>query len=157
MKTFIFYYYKRIATYNPVRSIVMSSEIYISNIDREKIMKLIDKMPLDDQTVYKSVTKLKRELGRAKILDPKDMPHDVVTMNSQALLRLNDEDVEVSLVYPEDTNLNEMKVSVFSPIGTAILGYREGSTIEWEVPSGTSTIIIKKILYQPEAAGEYHL
>ena len=57
----------------------------------------------------------------------------------------------------EDTNLNEMKVSVFSPIGTAILGYREGSTIEWEVPSGTSTIIIKKILYQPEAAGEYHL
>jgi len=135
----------------------MSSEIYITNIDRDRIMKLIEKMPLDDQTIYKSVSKLKRELGRAKIVDQREIPRDVVTMNSQALLRLDDEEIEVSLVYPEDTNLSEMKVSVFSPIGTAILGYREGSIIEWEVPSGTSTISIKKVLYQPEAAGDYHL
>jgi len=135
----------------------MSSEIYITNIDRDRIMKLIEKMPLDDQTIYKSVSKLKRELGRAKIVDQREIPRDVVTMNSQALLRLDDEEIEVSLVYPEDANLSEMKVSVFSPIGTAILGYREGSIIEWEVPSGTSTISIKKVLYQPEAAGDYHL
>jgi len=135
----------------------MSSDIYVTNIDRDRIMELISKMPMDDQSVYKSVSKLKRELSRAKIVDQKDIPKDVITMNSQALIRLDDEDIEVSLVYPEESDLSRMKVSVFSPIGTAILGYREGSTIEWEVPSGTSTISIKKVLYQPEASGDYHL
>jgi regulator of nucleoside diphosphate kinase len=44
-----------------------------------------------------------------------------------------------------------------SPIGTAIIGYGEGDNIEWEVPNGRTEILIKKILYQPEAAGDYHL
>jgi regulator of nucleoside diphosphate kinase len=44
-----------------------------------------------------------------------------------------------------------------SPIGTAILGYKEGDRITWEIPSGTIEIFIKKIIYQPEAAGGYHL
>lgn len=135
----------------------MSTEIFVTNIDRERIKKLLEKMPEGDKTIHKSVKKLEKELDRATIVEPQSVPRDVITMNSKALLRLNDEDVEVSLVYPEDTDLGEMKLSIFSPIGTAILGYKEGNTIEWEVPSGTSEISIKKILYQPEAAGDYSL
>jgi regulator of nucleoside diphosphate kinase len=135
----------------------MPAEICITAADRDRIKKLLGKMFEGGQKADRSVKKLEAELGRASVVDARQIPRDVVTMNSTALLHLDGEDVEVSLVYPEDADLGAMKLSVFSPIGTAILGYREGSTVEWEVPEGTSTIHIKKILYQPEAAGDYHL
>ncbi|MGE4486158.1 MAG: GNAT family N-acetyltransferase [Oscillospiraceae bacterium] len=135
----------------------MSTDIYITNIDRDRIKKILDKMSESKQSPDVSVKKLGGELGRAIIVDSQQIPPEVITMNSKALLQLNDEDIEVSLVYPEDADLSAMKLSIFSPIGTAILGYKEGSTVEWEVPSGTSKIHIKKILYQPEATGDYDL
>lgn len=135
----------------------MSTGIYVTNTDRDRIKKILEKRPEGDRTIDKSIRKLRRELERAIVVEQKNIPADIITMNSKALLQLNDEDVEISLVYPKDTDLAKMKLSIFSPIGTAILGYREGSTIEWEVPSGTSKISIQKILYQPEAAGDYHL
>ncbi len=135
----------------------MSTDIYITNLDRERIKKILDELSERNQSSVKSVKKLEDELNRALIVDPRQVPQDVITMNSKALLQLNDEDIEVSLVYPKDADLGTMKLSIFSPIGTAILGYKEGDTIEWEVPAGTSKIHIKKILYQPEAAGDYHL
>ncbi len=135
----------------------MSTGIYITNIDRDRIKKILYKMSESNKVTDKSVKKLEGELDRAIVVDSQQVPKDVITMNSKALLQLNDEDIEVSLVYPEDADLGAMKLSIFSPIGTAILGYKEGNSIEWEVPSGTSKIHIKKILYQPEAAGDYHL
>ncbi len=135
----------------------MPTDIFVTNIDRERIEEILKKMYESNQTPDKAVKKLEGELRRAKMIDSREIPSDVITLNSKALLNLNDEDVEVSLVYPEDADLSAMKLSIFSPIGTAILGYREGNTISWEVPSGTSEILIKKILYQPEAAGDYHL
>lgn len=135
----------------------MSTDIYITNIDRERIKEILDKMRERNQPLEESARKLEDELTRAIIVDSKQIPSDVITMNSQALLRLDDEDMEMLLVYPKDADLSAMKLSIFSPIGTAILGYKEGNTVEWEVPSGTSKIHIKKILYQPEAAGDYEL
>lgn len=135
----------------------MSSDIYITNIDRDRIKKILDKMFESKQPPDESVKKLGGELSRAVVVDSQQVPRDVITMNSKALLQLNDENIEVSLVYPDDADLSAMKLSIFSPIGTAILGYKEGNTVEWQVPSGTSKIHIKKILYQPEAAGDYDL
>ena len=135
----------------------MSTDIYITNIDRDRIKKILEKMSENSQAPDKSVDKLEGELSRAVVVDSQQVPRDVITMNSKALLQLNDENIEVSLVYPDDADLSAMKLSIFSPIGTAILGYKEGNTVDWEVPSGTSKIHIKKILYQPEAAGDYDL
>ncbi|NLT39963.1 MAG: nucleoside diphosphate kinase regulator [Clostridiales bacterium] len=135
----------------------MSTNIYISNLDKNRIRKIIEDMYLDGRIPDKTVKKLEDELERAITVNPQKMPHDIVTMNSRVLLHLDDEDIEVSLTYPDEADLSSMKLSVFSPIGTAILGYREGCTVEWDVPSGKATIDIKKILYQPEASGDYHL
>ncbi len=135
----------------------MTADIYITTIDKEKIRAFISEMHKEKGTLDKTVKKLEDELERAIVTEPQQIPADVVTMNSRSLLHLNDEDIEVSLVYPEDADIAQMKVSIFSPIGTAILGYKEGSVVEWEVPSGTSKIHIKKVLYQPEAAGDYEL
>lgn len=134
----------------------MSGSIYITNADREKLLKLIKEITKTN-ALDKTVLKLKDEIDNATVIDSRKISRHFITMNSKALIRLNDEDVEVSLVYPEDADLDEMKLSVLSPIGTAIIGYKEGSSVEWDVPSGKSTIEIKKILYQPEAAGNYEL
>ena len=102
---------------------------------------------------------LESELRRAKIVESRDVPNTVVTMNTRLrFLDLNDRTkTEVTLVFPSDANIDEGKMSVLSPIGTALLGYAKGDTIEWTVPAGTRRIQIEDILYQPEAAGDIHL
>ncbi len=138
-------------------SAAKSMKIFVTELDKKRIEKLLDKMIEIKVSKDAAVKKLENELDRAVVVESGQIPPDVITMNSKAVLQLDGEDLEVSLVYPDEVDLDEMNISIFSPIGTAILGYREGSAVEWEVPSGISKIQIKKILYQPEAAGDFDL
>lgn len=105
------------------------------------------------------IEELAAELDRAVVVESDKIPKDVVTMNSRVCLRDldNGEDELYQVVYPEDTDIEHNKISVLAPIGTAILGYKVGDVIEWKVPAGLRRLKIKKILYQPEKAGDYHL
>ncbi|NCT83389.1 MAG: GNAT family N-acetyltransferase [Comamonadaceae bacterium] len=123
--------------------------IYITAIDRIRLRSLISSEP--------GHADLAHEVERAVVVEPSQVARDVVTMNSRALLRLDDEALEVALVYPQDADGSAGKLSVCSPIGTAILGYREGDVIDWQVPDRTCRVQIDKLLYQPEAAGHFHL
>jgi regulator of nucleoside diphosphate kinase len=60
-------------------------------------------------------------------------------------------------VFPADANYEEGKISILAPLGTALLGYRVGDVVYWHVPRGVRQLRIDEILYQPEAAGHYHL
>ena len=51
-----------------------------------------------------------------------------------------------------EANVEERKVSVLAPLGTAVLGYRAGDVIEWEVPAGTRRLKVERVLFQPEAS-----
>lgn len=104
-----------------------------------------------------TVFELEHEIERAIVVDARQVARSVITMNSRALLHLNNEKVEVSLVYPKDADDSAGKLSVFSDIGTAILGYQEGDAIDWRISDQTRHIRIEKVLYQPEAAGDFHL
>jgi regulator of nucleoside diphosphate kinase len=105
------------------------------------------------------IEELEVELNRAIIVDTDKIPPDIVTMNSKVYFRDMDtgKDEFYQLVYPEDADIEQNKISILAPIGTAILGYKVGDVIEWKVPAGVRRLKIKKILYQPEAAKEYHL
>ncbi|MFA5199297.1 MAG: nucleoside diphosphate kinase regulator [Candidatus Omnitrophota bacterium] len=105
------------------------------------------------------IEELEAELNRAIIVGADKIPSDVITMNSMVCLRDMDtgKDESYQLVYPEHADIEQNKISILAPIGTAILGYRVGDIIEWKVPAGLRKLKIKKILYQPEAAKEYHL
>jgi regulator of nucleoside diphosphate kinase len=86
------------------------------------------------------------------------MPPEVVTMNTKVMLLMSIPwGDDYSLVFPKDFDIDAGNISVLAPIGTAILGYREGDIVEWPVPSGIRRIRIEKILYQPEASGDFHL
>lgn len=128
-----------------------STGIYITEIDKARLECLI---ALEQGP---AIVELEHELERAIVVKPQQVACNVVTMNSRALLQLDDEEIEVALVYPKDADSSAGKHSVCSDIGAAILGYREGDAIDWRVSDRTRRIEIRKVLYQPEAAGDYHL
>lgn len=129
--------------------------IYITRSDMTRLRTLIAaaKDTRDD------LSSLRAELDHAHVVDPGDIPADVITMNSQARLRdLEDGEVTTyTLVFPENANIEQHRISVLAPIGTAMLGQREGDEFEWEVPAGQVRLKVAKVLYQPEAAKHYHL
>lgn len=133
----------------------VNAQVIITEADQARLKKLIydEAHHGTDQTMQD----LEREITRAKVVDSYTVPREVITMNTKVLLDLGEEELEVSLVYPPEADLASNRLSVLSPIGTAILGYKEGDFIEWKVPSGVAGIHVKKVIYQPEAAGDYHL
>lgn len=135
----------------------MAKEIYITDIDKERLENIIETELKRGKTADNTIEKLESEINNAKVINHLQISPDIITMNSRVLLSLDNEDLEASLVYPEDANLNNNKLSILSPVGTAILGYRKGDDIEWKVPAGVTNIHIKKIIYQPEASGDYHM
>ncbi|MBX3596739.1 MAG: GNAT family N-acetyltransferase [Rhizobiaceae bacterium] len=128
-----------------------STDIYITEIDKGRLQNLIG---LEDGT---PVAELEHEIERAIVVEPQQVARDVVTMNSTVLLRLDDEKREVALVYPQDADEHSGKLSVFSDVGTAILGYQEGDAIDWMVSDRTRRLLIEKVMYQPESSGDFHL
>ncbi len=128
-----------------------AGSIHITEIDQARLRTLV---ALEQAS---AVFELEHEIERAIVVDARQVPRDVVTMNSRALLHLDDEEVEVALVYPEHADDGAGKLSVCSGIGTAILGCREGDAFDWRIPQRTCCIRIGKVLYQPEAAGDFHL
>lgn len=135
----------------------MQKETYITEFDKERLKKIIDTEISSGNPLNVSMKMLDDELESAKIVPSRQIPKDIVTMNSRALLYIDDEEMEISLVFPEEADWRNNKLSVLSPIGTAILGYRVGDTVKWQVPYGVTHIRIKDLLYQPEACGDYHL
>lgn len=132
-------------------AIVDSTDIYITEIDKARLKNLIE------LEYGPAVVELEHEIERAIVVKPEQVAGNVVTMNSRALLQLDDEEMEVALVYPEDADSSAGKFSVCSDVGAAILGYREGDAIDWRISDRTRRIGIRKVLYQPEAAGDFHL
>ena len=102
---------------------------------------------------------LKEELGRGAIVEAGEVPRSIVTMHSQVRVRDLDEDESeiYTLVYPEEADMNAGKLSVLAPLGAALLGTRAGQIVRYEAPAGSRRLKIQKILYQPEAAGDFHL
>lgn len=136
----------------------MAQRVIITDADQQRLLKLIeDQRHEAGGAAAASIQKLEGELKKAMIVPPRNLPREAISMNTRALIQLNGKDKEVSLVYPKDADWGAGRLSIFSPVGTALLGYCEGDSIRWTVPSGTTEIQIKKILYQPEAAGDYHL
>ncbi len=133
--------------------------IYITAKDYQRINELLAAPEMFSARDRADLQALRAELARAKVVDSLEIPKTVVTMNTQ--LRFIDLDdgtqSEVTLTFPSDANIDRGKLSVLSPIGTALLGYSKGDEIEWSVPAGTRRIRIEEVLYQPEAAGDLHL
>ncbi|HEU4627981.1 MAG TPA: nucleoside diphosphate kinase regulator [Steroidobacteraceae bacterium] len=96
------------------------------------------------------------ELERAQVVDADTLPGDVVTMHSRVQVTdlTTGERRELVLVFPGQADVPAQRVSVLAPIGTALLGYREGDEVEWPTPGGLRRLRIDKVV-QPDASTEY--
>ena len=135
----------------------MKNPIYVTSRDKLRLEDLLMEVEASDPRKHGDLKALTEELHRAVVVEPKDVPGDVITMNSRAgVLDLeNGETVTFTLVFPSDANIEEGKISVLAPIGAGMLGYRVGDDFAWKVPAGVRRMKVTSIHYQPEAAGEF--
>ena len=137
-------------------------EIFISQFDKERLeefVRVAESFGDVRGPDLRYLRDLQKELARAKVVSSQRVPPDVVTMNSEVLLRdlSTSEEMSLRLVFPKDADMDSGSISILAPVGTAILGYREGDVVEWPVPIGVGRFSIEKVIYQPEAAGDLHL
>lgn len=126
----------------------MKPNITVSTLDIERLETLLESQhnqPLLD------------ELTRAKVVEPEEMPSDVVTMRSQVRFEIEHppQQLCLTLAYPKDMAELQDGISILTPIGTALLGLKVGDSIDWPRPDGQMTTLrILEVPHQPERAGE---
>ncbi|HEX2061203.1 MAG TPA: GreA/GreB family elongation factor [Thermoanaerobaculia bacterium] len=128
-------------------------QILITKEDKKRLLRVLPRLGTE-YADREDLVLLAEEIERAVEIDPDDIPADVVTLNSTA--RVTDLEsgasMDYTVVMPGEANYDAGKISVLAPLGTALLGYRVGDEIEWEVPRGVRRLRIDAVLYQPEAA-----
>lgn len=110
-------------------SLIMSSQ------DFNRLEALLDSPALRHQPAAEA---LMNELNRAEVLPPEQVPDSVVTMHStvECVDELTGDQHSLTLVYPHEANVDEGRVSVLAPVGSALLGLSLGQTINWNAPGG---------------------
>jgi regulator of nucleoside diphosphate kinase len=138
---------------------MQDKRIYITDNDMKRLRELIKKEKTINQEDKKYLKELRDELDKGIVVNSHDIPPNVITMNSKVRLKniSTQKEIICSLVFPEDSNADQGKISIFAPIGTALIGYKVGDIIQWRVPAGLMKLKVEEILYQPEAAGDYQL
>jgi regulator of nucleoside diphosphate kinase len=95
---------------------------------------------------------LRDELGRAVVVSADQVPEDVVRMHSRVIYldKSNDLTREVELCFPDEADLKLGKISVFSPVGSALLGLKVGQEIDWPFPNGESRRLqVMNVMHAP--------
>lgn len=125
-------------------------QIVVSTYDLDRLEAVLQAMPAARRNAYDG---LQRELERALIVVPADVPANVVSMNSIVRFTLSGSNMvrEVRLCFPRDMDGSPERLSVLSPVGTALLGLAEGETITWAGPSGSQIELkVETVVFQPE-------
>lgn len=133
----------------------LSQPIRITPSDHRKLTTLL-RAPMPTNAADKACRQaLLGELNRAILTPAAEIPWDVITLHSRVRVidRQTGEPFEVTIVLPEEVDVEGGKISVLAPLGTALLGFRQGDDIEWPVPAGVRRLRVERVLFQPEAAG----
>jgi len=127
--------------------------ILITLNDYERLRRLIETHRRSQQRDAAHLDALEAELDRAIVTTDSDIRADVVRMNS--LVRIKDlkngREFVYEIVLPRDADISRNRISVLAPVGTALLGYAIGASVEWQVPSGTRRLRIMDVEHQAAA------
>jgi regulator of nucleoside diphosphate kinase len=93
---------------------------------------------------------LELELRKAEVVNREELPDDVVRLNSTVTIKevKGNKTMELTVVTPGKANIRQRLISVMSPIGTALIGFRKGQKVTWKVPAGQKTFIIMEVQNQ---------
>lgn len=132
--------------------------VHVTAEDERELRKTI-RSAKDGRENRDSCLALESRLREAIVIESWHMPRNIVTMNSRIALvdRDTSERSVFTLVYPGEESSDDAKVSVFSPLGAAILGAHTGDEVEWTSPTGRRVAVVEKVIDQPEAKRRYRL
>ncbi|HYP75239.1 MAG TPA: nucleoside diphosphate kinase regulator [Polyangiaceae bacterium] len=134
------------------------NSLTMTDFDLRRLDALFERMRLHLKPPA-TLTKLERELERAAVVKPSEVPGTIVTMNSE--VEVVDLDTGerrcLTLVFPSMAAIESGRVSVLAPLGTALLGSHQGAEVTWQSPRGLRRMRVEGIVYQPEAAGRFDL
>ena len=94
------------------------------------------------------IAELGYKLNNADIIDPETLPKDRAVFAARVLLENIDtgEEVKYQLVGPEESSIEDGRISVSSPLGKAIIGKRPGDEVVLQAPAGKRTYELIEIL-----------
>lgn len=121
----------------------------IKKSDYNTLSKLIS---LSEENIpHRDALTLKMELDRADIVEDHQIDGDIITIDSYFEAEdLNNNTLwKFKLTLPENANLELKHISVLSPLGIALIGFREKSMFQWPVPGGHKNIQISKVIQNP--------
>lgn len=123
-------------------------DIVISESDKLQLVKLAQSA---SHRMPEVAEELLSELQRAEICDSRALPHNAVRMHSIVRFR-TDKGAEhaMKLVFPEDANIIQDRLSVLSPIGAALIGLSEGQTMSWTDREGQLRTLTVLEVWQDE-------
>lgn len=134
---------------------MLLSSVRLTEPDAERLTVLhrFVRSPIEGQ----HLRRLEEKIADADVVEPEQIPPDVVTMNSR--VRVTDlntmESCIYTVVFPSGADARRKRISVLGSLGSALLGRRVGDEVEYTSSAGTERCRIEEILYQPEAAGDY--
>ena len=121
------------ATLNPA-----TTPVIITRTDYEILNSYVKNLHGMQVNERENFSKLSGELKKAQIVEDDSMPADIVRLGSTVVIKdlITRRDMTVTIVLPSKADIKQKKVSVLAPVGTALIGFRKGQTVSWNVPSG---------------------
>ena len=120
---------------------------HLSRHDVQRLTRLIDNLAPSGRDA-EHLDRLIDKLQAGEELQPGEVPKDLVTMHSVALLLDLDSNrtMECTLVFPNGADASAGRISVLAPLGTAMIGYCTGDKFEWPTPGGTIRYRVGRVL-----------
>ena len=131
----------------------MTSQIIVTDRDFWRLHALVGARAAGSTRDLAHRERLEEELARSVPIASAEVPSDVVTMHSEVRVRDLAENVAqtYTLVFPHEADVSSGRLSILAPLGTALLGYREGDEIEWPMPGGVRRVQIESVRQGPAA------
>lgn len=131
-----------------------NTAIYITNDDYSKLRLLV--ATALNSNASAALVKLREELDRAVVVDRSAIPAGVVTMESRVEFEdlASGEVEDYTITFPDRANVEQKRLSILAPIGTALIGCREGDVVNWTTPGGVRSLKLRRVSPPPVTAPE---
>jgi len=122
----------------------LENQLVIAHEDYEILSNYIRPVVAFDR---KNEALLLKEIEKAAIIKKDELPQDVVRLNSKVVIKEESKNklIELVLVVPEKADIHQNMISVFAPIGIALIGFKQGEKVNCSTPVGNKFFTILKV------------
>lgn len=119
-----------------------SKHLKVVDTEYQLIRDLIAPIAPSENLISKCIMKLKNELVEAKIFKITEIPDSVIRLNSIVDIETPFGELKMQLVLPNNSNSVQKRISILTPMGSALYGYSIGDKVTWYFPNGEKQIKI---------------